>query len=303
MPTGLSWPRGRLTPQILTEGLVGAAPFVIASVSIGLLLAAVCGGLLVVGRPIPPIATASSAGVPTLVLALVAWSGSSLGTEEGLGRSIAAGLVAPIIVGIPALLLLTLCAAAGVKDPPRRWIGAAIGAVVVAAVGIVVVVQGQRLDDTLLTGVEAAFYVGTGLFVVAALVAGGTTGPEAAAAATVTWACLVASGETAARALAEFELLFNVGGRPVTDRRAIVAAFQTSVIDPTVPYAWAVVVLAMVACLVGVATSAPEPRRIGFSTLGLLWLGAAAALMGIAHLDETQLATYAASLPAPTATP
>lgn len=291
-----------MTPDVLTRGLVGAAPLVIGGVSLGLLAAAVSGGLLIVGKRVPAIATAGAAGIPTLILALVAWSGASAGGEAGLARAIAAGLVAPILVGLPAALVLFLTAAAGVKHEPRRWAGAAAGMALILGIAAVLAAEGWWLDDTTLTGVRAAVYVGVGLLVALSLVAGGATGPEAAAGAGTAFACFVAAGESASQSLAEFLLCLNLGSRPVAHRAAIIDGFQATVIDAAAPYAWVVLALAAIVAIVGVARAAPDPRRLALSASALVWLVAAALLMTAAHPHRAAIAAYAAGLPEPPVT-
>ncbi len=286
-----------MSPQQLTEALVGFAPFIVGSGSLGLLFTAVCGAMLLIGRPVPAAATVASAGIPAATLGVIAILGLRDATDVGLRQAVGATLIAPALVGAPAMLTLLLTAVAGLKQPPRRRVGAALGAAAVALVIAALVGAGYQTDDFVLAGARMALYGSAGVMMVGALVAGGGGGQAAAAAAPVVWAILVMTAESGARAIAEYILIINIATQPVERRAAVVQAFCDVAITPGLGWTVAIFVVVALVSLIGVAMSARERPALLAAASGLIWLFAAAALPFAAHPSTSTVLAYVARLP------
>lgn len=276
-----------MNPQSLVDELVPTLPWALLSCSLGTIVALVCGALYVQRLRVPPVLAALGPGLPALVALMVAWgatTGADAVSRHAVAVAVGHRLLAAMFVALPAVFVVMLGAGAAALRPPRRRIEAALGALLVVAVVTATFAGGRALDDTTLGTFRALVYAGFGLFAALAMFAGDAeegAGPEAATAAGVAFALVVAAGENGVRALAELQALAGLEGVAPELRAEVYRQFLAEVIEPQRAWSWGSFGGAASVALLGASTLrlAPSPRRLVPGVLALAWLLVAALLL------------------------
>ena len=222
----------------------------------------------------------------------------------------------PAILGIfavllPALLHLAGTAAAGASRGPRTlWVPAVAtaGVVVVAALPSVAASMVGEGQFTALGGFRTVVYGLAGLLLLPALLAGDpdeAAGPEASAAAGLSYVTVVGLGEAAVRSIFGFVLLGAFAATRTPDKRMeLVDTVIADLLAPLTPWSWATfAVAAVVAALAVVPALRTGGSRAALSGLGLVWVGIAALPLLLAGPDRDTWRGWSTAVPLPEASP
>lgn len=251
------------------------------------------------GRRVPPVLGAAGVGLAaaggtlTGLLESLAWTPDDVGTMRIIALTTAgARLLTPLVVGPVVISLLLGTCFVGARAAPRRvGLAAAVGLLGLAAAAVIGV-AGVVIGDMAFTTLRAALYAGLAVFVGVAMLSGGPdegNGPEAGAAAALSFPLVVAAGEGARRGLIELMmLLFDVSAHLPEERGALVTAFYDAV-AAEVPWSWATLGVACLVGLVGCVSAARGGERGPGALLGLVWLGAALLIYALGDVGPERM--------------
>ncbi len=273
-----------MDPSALTSALAMGALWQLLAALLGAAVVVVGGVFLVQGRRVPPGLLVAGVGIPALsTLGSALWA--SRGVVDGashqalthaVGGSVGTRLVGVFYMAPAAVLLLGFCAFVGVRGQPRRTGAAIAGGVLALLVPLTMLAYGIY-DAEYYPPVRALAYAVLAIPTALALLASDpdeSAGPEAGAAAGVTFALLVAAGETSGRSLMQFFLL--LGGRNIKKVENLpnyVELASADVVGTMFPWSMVSVALALAVAAIGVsgAVAGKDRSPVGAIVAGL-WL-------------------------------
>lgn len=272
---------------------------------VGLIAAVVVGVLLLTGRRVPWPVAPLALSLPAL--AVLAFTAGQPGPEADLAAltqdvtaSVGNRLLLFFLLAPLGGLFLLFAAVAGARHAPRRaWVAGA-GALGVLAVVVCAILGGYADLSPEFGWMRGGAYLITGLLTSAALLGGGKPeqpGRDAAPAAAVTWALLVAAGETSVRSLNELLLVLQAASMEAVHREAFVQAAFSDGTSASLPCTWAALGLAMAVGLLGVATSPGQGKRWLSAAMGLPLLGLVPALYLVGDVHPEVVTALVVQLP------
>jgi hypothetical protein len=263
--------------QHLLQGLL----WVLVPAVIAVLLAIILGVLLVAKKRLPlvlyplPVAVPAVCGLVASLLVFWGWDPASV-PEETLQAASTVALVRItvfMVTGPICAITPLCCAVAGARYRPRNLSFSGVSAI---AVGLCCLLPALgAIDETTQFGLlRTVCYAGLGWMVLLAMMSGGPeegTGPDAAATAGLSFALLVATGESALKGLFEFFALGALQTAEV-DARAETVSNISALLSPEAPFLWATVLLASGAALVGLGVAYRQGRSPSQVGVAALWL-------------------------------
>lgn len=283
--------------DVIATMIGGLMPYALVAF-LGAIFALLLGVLTITGRRNHPGVLVAGLGLVALGGAVTSWW--ALPSNPSVAGSVDAMKLACVIrfsawfgVSVVGLLTLALFAVAGARGQPRDVRSAAVVGglgLLVAAVSAVGGVAVSEVGAGQFFYLRAFEYAALSVPLAAASLAGGAKdgpGRDAAAAAAVGFALVVAVSEVANRAMTWFILLMSVGGLPAADRSKNIVAYLEGVQAPEgwvagtngeIPWLVATMVAGCLVAVVGVGLAARDDNRSAWGALGwlvvvpLLWV-------------------------------